>query len=93
MQAEGVTAPLRGSGCGQVQVVHKPRLLSANGSSYVSGDLAAWLKDKGMKHPRAAPYSPQTHDQIKHWHQTIKKRIRLENHFPPGDLQARDLPL
>jgi putative transposase len=39
-----------------VHVIHKPRLLSDNGSSYVSGDLAEWLQDKGMKHSRGAPY-------------------------------------
>ena len=38
---------LQASGCDQVHVVHKPRLLSDNGSSYVSGDLAEWLKDRG----------------------------------------------
>lgn len=26
-----------------------------NGSSYVSGDLAEWLKGKGMKYSRGAP--------------------------------------
>lgn len=28
-------------------VVHRPRLLSDNGSLYVAGDLATWLEDKG----------------------------------------------
>jgi putative transposase len=32
---------LQASGCDQVHVEHKPRLLSDNGSSYVSGELAA----------------------------------------------------
>lgn len=31
---------LQTSGCDQVHVLHKPRLLSDNGSSYVSGELA-----------------------------------------------------
>ena len=31
---------LQASGCDQAHVVHKPRLLSDNGSSYVSGELA-----------------------------------------------------
>ena len=47
---------LLASGCDQVHVVHKPRLLSDNGSSYVSGELAEWLGDKGMDHVRGAPY-------------------------------------
>ncbi len=55
---------LAASGCDQVHVVHKPRLLSDNGSSYVSGDLAKWLQGKGMKHSRGAPYHPQTQGKI-----------------------------
>ena len=58
MRAEDMTETLdlalQASGCDQVHVVHKPRLLSDNGSSYVSGDLAEWLQDKGMKHSRGA---------------------------------------
>jgi len=43
---------LQASGCDQAHVVHKPRLLSDNGSSYVSGELAEWLGDKKMRHVR-----------------------------------------
>ena len=66
---------LQASGCDQVHVAHKPRLLSDNGSSYVSGDLAEWLEDKGMPHTRGAPYHPQTQGKIERWHQTLKNRI------------------
>jgi len=52
MGAEDVTntlyLALQASGCDQVHVAHKPRLLSDNGSSYVSGDLTEWLQGKGM---------------------------------------------
>ena len=71
---------LQASGCDQVHVAHKPRLLSDNGSSYVSGDLAEWLEDKGMPHTRGAPYHPQTQGKIERWHQTLKNRILLENY-------------
>jgi len=93
MRTEDVTdtldLALQASGCDQVHVVHKPRLLSDNGSSYVSGDLADWLKGKGMKHSRGAPYHPQTQGKIERWHQTLKNRILLENYFLPGDLEAQ----
>ena len=92
MKVEDVTdtleLALQASGCDQVHVVHKPRLLSDNGSSYVSGDLAEWLQDKGMKHSRGAPYHPQTQGKIERWHQTLKNRILLENSFLPGDLET-----
>ena len=80
---------LEASGCDQVHVAHKPRLLSDNGSSYVSGELAEWLQDKGMKHSRGAPYHPQTQGKIERWHQTLKNRILLEHYFSPGDLEAQ----
>lgn len=93
MRTEDVTdtldLALQASGCDQVHVVHKPRLLSDNGSSYVSGGLAEWLQDKGMKHSRGAPYHPQTQGKIERWHQTLKNRILLENYFLPGDLEAQ----
>ena len=93
MRAEDVTdtleLALQASGCDQVHVVHKPRLLSDNGSSYVSGDLAEWLQNKGTKHSRGAPYHPQTQGKIERWHQTLKNRILLENYFLPGDLEAQ----
>ncbi len=71
------------------RIPDKVRLLSDNGSSYVSGDLAEWLQNKGMQHSRGAPYHPQTQGKIERWHQTLKNRILLENDFLPGDLEAQ----
>ena len=93
MKTEDVTDTLelglQASGCDQVNVVHKPRLLSDNGSSYISSELAGWLENKGMDHVRGAPYHPQTQGKIERWHQTLKNRILLENYFLPGDLKAQ----
>ena len=80
---------LQASSCGKVNVVHKPRLLSDNGSGYILGDLAEWLDDKGMDHVRGAPYHPQTQGKIERWHQTLKNRILLENYFFSEDLKAQ----
>ena len=80
---------LEASGCDQVNVVHKPRLLSDNGSSYISEGLANYIKDNGMSHVRGAPYHPQTQGKIERWHQTLKNRILLENYFLPGDLERQ----
>ena len=80
---------LEASGCDQATVVHKPRLLSDNGSSYVAADLAYYLDDKGMDHVRGAPHHPQTQGKIERWHQTMKNRVLLENYFLPGDLERQ----
>ena len=79
---------LKASGCDQVNVRHKPRLLSDNGASYISEELADWLNDKGMSHVRGAPYHPQTQGKIERWHQTLKNRVLLEkrDEFQPQDL-------
>ncbi len=93
MKAEDVTATLeralKASGCDRATVVHKPRLLSDNGSSYIAGDLAHWLDERDMQHTRGAPYHPQTQGKIERWHQTLKNRILLENYYLPGDLEAQ----
>src|SRR5476649_969428 len=92
MKAEDVTDTLElaltASGCDQARVVHKPRLLSDNGPSYISGELAKWLEAQGMAHVRGAPCHPQTQGKIERWHQTLKNRILLENYYLPGDLEA-----
>jgi transposase InsO family protein len=86
---ETLELALQASGCDQAEVVQKPRLLSDNGSSYVSNELAEWLSDKGMSHVRGAPYHPQTQGKIERWHQTLKNRILLEHYFLPGDLEKQ----
>ena len=80
---------LQASGCDQATVLHKPRLLSDNGASYISGELADWLEDQQMDHVRGAPYHPQTQGKIERWHQTLKNRILLENYYLPGDLRQQ----
>ena len=83
-----LTLALEASGLDKASVVHRPRLLSDNGSSYISGELATWLGDRKMAHIRSAPYHPMTQGKIERWHQTLKNRILLENYFLPGDLEA-----
>ena len=80
---------LEASGCDDVCVLHKPRLLSDNGSNYFSAELADWLGDKGMDHTRGAPMHPQTQGKIARWHQTFKNHIQLENYYLPGDLEQK----
>ncbi len=107
MRADDVTATLdlalKASGLDHVTVLHRPRLLSDNGSSYVSEDLAKWLNGMGMGHVRGAPYHPQTQGKIERWHQTLKNVRRgfdppdqililltlLDNHCLPRDLEQR----
>jgi transposase InsO family protein len=64
MKAEDVTdtltLALRASGCDSTRVVQRPRLLSDNGPSYVSSDLAAWgYPTKAWTTPAVRPATPR----------------------------------
>ncbi len=94
MRTEDVTDPLelalKASGCDQATVVHKPRLLSDNGSSYLSGDLAEWLDEQSMEHVRGAPSHPQTQGKIERWHLSVSnsssgRRWKLDHAPAVGD--------
>jgi transposase InsO family protein len=69
------------SGCDSATVAHRPRPLTGNGTSYISGDLAVWLEGEGIDHVRGALIHPQTDGKIERWHQTLKNRILLENYY------------
>ena len=83
---------LAASGCDNVTVLHKPRLLSDNGPCYIADDLAKYLGKHGLEHVRGAPNHPQTQCKIERWHQlsrtasfwkTIIWRANLKPPSPP----------
>jgi hypothetical protein len=65
---------LDAAGLDKARVLHLPRLLSDNGSFYISEDLAKWLQHHDVAHVRGAPYHPMTQDKIERWHQTLNNR-------------------
>src|SRR5262249_37374135 len=70
----------RGSGLNQVKVLHRPRLLSDNGPSYVSSELGKWLEDNGIRHIRGRPYHPMTQGKIERYHRSINKRRMVDKY-------------
>ena len=80
---------LRFTGLDQVKIKHKPRLLSDNGPSYISSELAHYLEIQNMTHTRGKPYHPQTQGKIERWHRSLKNQILLENYYFPGELEER----
>jgi putative transposase len=74
-------------GLNQVKVLHRPRLLSDNGPSYVSSELSEWLENKGIRHIRGRAYHPMTQGKIERYHRSMKNRILLENYYLPGQLE------
>ena len=76
------------TGVDQVRVKHRPRLLSDNGSAYVSGELRDYLDKRRMGHTRGRPYHPQTQGKIERYHRTMKNVVKLENYYFPWELEA-----
>jgi transposase InsO family protein len=87
--SDTLTIALRSSGLGRVRVRHRPRLLSDNGPSYLSGQLASWLAEHDMAHTRGKPYHPMTQGKIERYHRSMKNQILLENYYLPGQLEQR----
>ena len=70
-----------------ITVTHRPRLLSDNGSSFISSDLADYLKPFKIQHVRGAPYHPQTQGKIERWHRSLKNLVKLEHYYFPWHLE------
>lgn len=64
-----------------------PKLLSDNGSCYISYELAGYLEDKNMKHTRGRPLHPQTQGKIERYHRSMKNVVKLDNYFSPSQLE------
>lgn len=75
------------TGIDQVQVRHRPRLLSDNGPCYVSKSLREYLAENAIDHTRGKPYHPMTQGKIERYHRTMKNVIRLQNYYVPWDLE------
>lgn len=75
------------TGVEHVAVRYRPRLLSDNGSCYISGELAEYLEAKKMAHTRGAPYHPMTQGKIERYHRSLKNIICLQNYYLPGELE------
>ena len=76
------------TGVDPIQVKHRPRLLSDNGSAYVSGELQDYLDERGMIHTRGAPDHPQTQGKIERYHRSMKNVVKLEHYYYPWELEA-----
>ncbi|MFA5011994.1 MAG: integrase core domain-containing protein [Ignavibacteria bacterium] len=49
----------------------KPRIISDNGSQFISKDFAGYLKMLGLKHVRTSIMYPQSNGKIERFHRTI----------------------
>jgi transposase InsO family protein len=74
---------------GLVNSQFKPRLLSDNGSCYISGELSEYLEERGIEHVRGKPHHPQTQGKIERYHRSMKNVIKLDNYYSTEELEYR----
>jgi len=57
---------------------YKPRIISDNGSQYISKDFAEYLKLVGLQHVRTSVAYPQSNGKIERYHRTIKEECLMK---------------
>lgn len=77
------------TGVNHPRVHYRPRLLSDNGSAYISKDLQEYLVKHDIAHVRGRPYHPQTQGKIERYHRTMKNVVTLETHFFPWEMELK----
>ena len=85
---EVVQEAVDGTGMDQVPVTDRTKLLSDNGSGYVSRAFRDYLGMVGIKHILATPFHPQTNGKLERYHQTLKRDVNQVPYELPADLEA-----
>jgi putative transposase len=83
---EVVQQAIDATGMTEVPVVNRTRLLSDNGSGYISRAFNDYLHLVGIDHIRSAPYHPQTNGKIERYQQSLKKQVNQLTYTFPGEL-------
>lgn len=69
-----------------LQKGQRPKLLSDNGSCYISADLKRYLESKNIKPIHGRVNHPQTQGKIERYHRSMKNVVKLENYYCPEEL-------
>ena len=64
-----------------------PRLLSDNGSYYISNELKSYLSEIGMGHVRGKPNHPQTQGKIERYHRSMKNIVKLHHYYSSSEIE------
>ena len=75
------------TGMTEVPVEDRTKLLSDNGSGYVSRLFREYLQLVGIRHILAAPYHPQTNGKLERYHQTLKRDVKQLPYDVPNELE------
>jgi putative transposase len=80
---------LEKTGVEHVHVVQRPRLLSDNGSCFISHELKRYLERHDIRHIRTKTYHPMTQGKIERYHRSMKNLILLDHYYSPSELSER----
>jgi putative transposase len=86
--SEVVERAVEWTGMKSVWVQDRTRLVSDNGSSYLSHAFEDNLHMLEIRHIRCAPHHPQTNGKVERFHETLKARVNLLVYTSPGLLRA-----
>jgi len=73
--------------CDRERAEDRPRLLTDNGSGYLSRDMATFLQGQELPHIRTRSHHPQTNGKIERMHRTLKGVVTLVVHLSPDQLR------
>ncbi len=76
------------TGMDDVPVEDRTRLLSDNGSGYVSRAFREYLHLVGIRHILASPFHPQTNGKLERYHRTLKNSVNQVPYEVVPDLEA-----
>lgn len=62
-------------------VRHRPRLLSDNGSCYLSHKLTEYIDAREMRHSRGKPYHPMTRWKVERYHESLGSVTPTDMYF------------
>lgn len=72
--------------------VRAERIMTDNGSAYVSKLFAKAMRLLGLRHIRTRPYTPKTNGKAERFIQTLLREWAYAIPYPSSDARARDLP-
>jgi RNA-directed DNA polymerase len=85
--SEVVEQAVEWTGMKDVLVEDRTKLVSDNGSSYLSRAFEDYLRMLRIRHIRCSPHHPQTNGKIERFHETLKARLNLLVYTSPDELR------
>ena len=84
---EVVQQAIDATGMTEVPVEDRTKLLSDNGSGYVSRAFQDYLHLVDISHILTAPFHPQTNGKLERYHQSVKQEVNQIPYELPGQLE------